>query len=272
MQAEQGIQRLKEKVDTLIVIPNDRLLTVADEKTSMLNAFKMADEVLLQGVQGITDLITTPGLINTDFADVRMVMTDAGSALMGIGHGARRGPGRQRRPERHLEPAARGVDRGRAGHPAHHHRWQRPRSARGQRGGRDHPRRRPPRRQHHLRRRDRRRDGRRACGSRSSPPASTAGTTSAVGTTARAEPSTTIRASRPGDGPECRPICSAPTTTRRSRPGRRRRLRRPVVPEVATRAVPLGRLLTTRPLDDGRTAVVVVTDRSDGDFRIDLRP
>jgi len=86
VQAEQGIQRLKEKVDTLIVIPNDRLLSVANEKTSMINAFRMADEVLLQGVQGITDLITTPGLINTDFADVKMIMSNAGSALMGIGH------------------------------------------------------------------------------------------------------------------------------------------------------------------------------------------
>jgi cell division protein FtsZ len=86
VQAEQGIQHLKEKVDTLIIIPNDRLLQVSDEKTSMLNAFKMADEVLLQGVQGITDLITTPGLINTDFADVKMIMTNAGSALMGIGY------------------------------------------------------------------------------------------------------------------------------------------------------------------------------------------
>jgi cell division protein FtsZ len=86
VQAEQGIQHLKEKVDTLIIIPNDRLLQVSDEKTSMINAFKMADEVLLQGVQGITDLITTPGLINTDFADVKMIMTNAGSALMGIGY------------------------------------------------------------------------------------------------------------------------------------------------------------------------------------------
>jgi cell division protein FtsZ len=85
VQAESGIQRMKEKVDTLIVIPNDRLFTVANEKTSMLNAFKMADEVLLQGVSGITGLITTPGLINTDFADVRMILSDAGSALMGIG-------------------------------------------------------------------------------------------------------------------------------------------------------------------------------------------
>ena len=85
VQAEEGIQRLKEKVDTLIVIPNDRLISVADEKTSMLNAFRMADEVLLQGVGGITSLITTPGLINTDFADVRTVLTEAGSALMGVG-------------------------------------------------------------------------------------------------------------------------------------------------------------------------------------------
>jgi cell division protein FtsZ len=91
VQAEQGIQRLKEKVDTLIVIPNDRLLTVSNDKTSVLNAFKMADEVLLQGVQGITDLITTPGVINTDFADVKMIMSDAGSALMGIGYGSGEG-------------------------------------------------------------------------------------------------------------------------------------------------------------------------------------
>ncbi len=85
MQAEKGIQNLKEKVDTLIVIPNDRLLTVSNDKTSMVNAFKMADEVLLAGVRGITDLITVPGLINPDFADVKMVMTNAGTAIMGIG-------------------------------------------------------------------------------------------------------------------------------------------------------------------------------------------
>ena len=83
--AETGISNIKEKVDTLIVIPNDRLLDVGDRSTSVLEAFRMADEVLLQGVQGITDLITTPGLINLDFADVRAVMTDAGSSLMGIG-------------------------------------------------------------------------------------------------------------------------------------------------------------------------------------------
>src|SRR6266851_1081256 len=85
VQAEQGIQKLREKVDTLIIIPNERLLHVSDEKTSVLNAFKTVDEVLLQGVRGITDLITVPGLINTDFADVKMVMTNAGTAIMGIG-------------------------------------------------------------------------------------------------------------------------------------------------------------------------------------------
>jgi cell division protein FtsZ len=91
VQAEEGIQRLKEKVDTLIIIPNERLLAISDQKTTMLNAFKMADEVLLQGVQGITDLITTPGLINTDFADVKMIMTNAGSALMGVGYASGEG-------------------------------------------------------------------------------------------------------------------------------------------------------------------------------------
>jgi cell division protein FtsZ len=85
VQAEQGIQVLREKVDTLIVIPNDRLLAVASNKTTMVGAFKMADEVLLHGVQGITELITTPGLINTDFADVKMVMSNAGTAIMGVG-------------------------------------------------------------------------------------------------------------------------------------------------------------------------------------------
>lgn len=85
--AEDGIVELKEKVDTLIVIPNQRLLEVVDKKLSLLEAFKVADSVLGQGVQGISDLITTPGLINVDFADVRTIMSNAGSALMGIGSG-----------------------------------------------------------------------------------------------------------------------------------------------------------------------------------------
>jgi len=83
--AEDGIANLREEVDTLIVIPNDKLLSISDRNVSMLDAFKQADQVLLQGVSGITDLITTPGLINLDFADVKSVMSNAGSALMGIG-------------------------------------------------------------------------------------------------------------------------------------------------------------------------------------------
>jgi cell division protein FtsZ len=84
-QADEGVEALRQACDTLIVIPNDRLLEVLDKSTSMLDAFKIADDVLRQGVQGICDLITNPGLINLDFADVRAVMKDAGSALMGIG-------------------------------------------------------------------------------------------------------------------------------------------------------------------------------------------
>ena len=84
-QADLGIERLRDEVDTLIVIPNDRLLSISDRHVSVLDAFKAADQVLLSGVQGITDLITTPGLINLDFADVKSVMSGAGSALMGIG-------------------------------------------------------------------------------------------------------------------------------------------------------------------------------------------
>jgi cell division protein FtsZ len=85
VQAEQGIQTLKQAVDTLIIIPNERLLEMTDERTAVVQAFRMADEVLTSGVRGITDLITTPGLINVDFADVKAVMAEAGSAVMGIG-------------------------------------------------------------------------------------------------------------------------------------------------------------------------------------------
>lgn len=84
-QAELGVNEMKDKVDTLITIPNDRLLQVVEKKTSVLEAFKVADDVLRQGVQGISDLITVPGLINLDFADVKTIMSEAGSALMGIG-------------------------------------------------------------------------------------------------------------------------------------------------------------------------------------------
>ncbi|MDR0347518.1 MAG: cell division protein FtsZ [Coriobacteriales bacterium] len=85
MQAEDGISLLASKVDTLIVIPNDRLLQIVEKKTSLLDAFRIADDILRQGTQGITDLITIPGLINLDFADVRTVMKNAGTAMMGIG-------------------------------------------------------------------------------------------------------------------------------------------------------------------------------------------
>src|SRR6059036_2391960 len=87
-QATEGIERLREVVDTLIVIPNEKLLSIVERRTTILEAFREADNVLRQGVQGITDLITIPGLINLDFADVRTIMADAGSALMGIGTGS----------------------------------------------------------------------------------------------------------------------------------------------------------------------------------------
>jgi cell division protein FtsZ len=87
-QAERGIDSLRDRVDTLIVIENDRLLQVVEKRTSIVEAFRLADDILRQGVQGITDLITVPGLVNLDFADVRTIMRDAGSALMGIGSAA----------------------------------------------------------------------------------------------------------------------------------------------------------------------------------------
>ena len=86
-QAEAGIAALAEEVDTLIVVPNNRLLSVLERNTSMVEAFRVADDVLRQGVQGISDLVTLPGLINLDFADVRTIMSDAGNALLGIGMG-----------------------------------------------------------------------------------------------------------------------------------------------------------------------------------------
>jgi cell division protein FtsZ len=94
-QAERGVETLAEEVDTLIVVPNNRLLTVLDKATAMVEAFRVADDVLRQGVQGISDLVTLPGLINLDFADVRTIMSDAGNALLGIGMGV----GENRAPE-----------------------------------------------------------------------------------------------------------------------------------------------------------------------------
>ena len=102
--AETGIEALADEVDTLIVVPNNKLLSVLDKQTSMVEAFRVADDVLRQGVQGISDLITLPGLINLDFADVRTIMSDAGNALLGIGMGRARSapstPPPRRRPRR----------------------------------------------------------------------------------------------------------------------------------------------------------------------------
>ena len=155
-QAEQGIESLRDRVDTLIVIENDRLLQVVEKQTSLVDAFRMADDVLRQGVQGITDLITVPGLVNLDFADVRTIMRDAGSALMGIGIGLGREPRRRGGPRRRLVAAARVVDRGRDRDPAQHHRRPGDRPVRGERGGRGRHERRRPERERHLRRRHRR--------------------------------------------------------------------------------------------------------------------
>ena len=141
--------------DTTIVIPNDKLLEVLDQSTSMIDAFRIADDVLRQGVQGICDLITVPGLINLDFADVRTIMTDAGTALMGIGYSTSDDRARRRRSVRPIAPD-RHRDRRRQGHPALDRRRRGSVAARGQRGGGD----RPPglhrRDEHHLRRDDRR--------------------------------------------------------------------------------------------------------------------
>ena len=152
-QADLGITELKKAVDTLIVVPNDRLLQVSDPNTPMVEAFRMADQVLFQGVDGITSLITTPGLINLDFADVKSVMTGAGSALMGIGHGTGDEPRGRGREGGHLVAAARVLDRRREGRAAVDRRPDRPDAARGERGRRPHHPRRASRREHHLRRR-----------------------------------------------------------------------------------------------------------------------
>jgi len=145
--ASRGVDELREEVDTLIVIENDRLLQVVEKRTSILDAFTLADDVLRQGVQGITDLITIPGLVNLDFADVRTIMNEAGSALMGIGTAS---------GENRATDAARVVDRGRDGRPAQRHRGDRHRTLRGERGGTGGHLRRRPERERDLRRRDRR--------------------------------------------------------------------------------------------------------------------
>ena len=157
-QAEEGVVGLREACDTTIVIPNDRLLEVLDKSTSMLEAFRIADDVLRQGVQGITDLITMPGLINLDFADVRTIMKDSGSALMGIGFSSSTGDKRAREAaERALRsPLIDDGDHRRERDPALDRRRRRPLADRGERGGRGDPRRGDRRHEHHLRRHARR--------------------------------------------------------------------------------------------------------------------
>ena len=149
--ADRGVEELRAACDTVIVIPNDRLLEVLDRSTSMVDAFKIADDVLRQGVQGICDLITTPGLINLDFADVRTVMQDAGSALMGIGYatGANRA---KEAAERALgSPLIDGEIVSARGNPALDRGGGRPLADGGQRRGRGRARHGDGRHEHHLR-------------------------------------------------------------------------------------------------------------------------
>ncbi len=160
-QADLGIENLRDRVDTLIVIENDRLLQVVEKRTSVTDAFRMADDILRQGVQGITDLITVPGLVNLDFADVRTIMRDAGSALMGIGSASGENRASEAARAAVSSPLLETVDRRRHRHPAQHHGRRRHRPVRGQRGGRGRHERRRRERQRDLRRRDRRRHGRR---------------------------------------------------------------------------------------------------------------
>ena len=160
-QADEGIGRLRDVVDTLIVIPNEKLLNIVERRTTILEAFREADNVLRQGVQGITDLITIPGLINLDFADVRTIMTDAGSALMGIGQAGGENRAVEAAKQADRQPAAGGVRRGRHRDPAQHHRRQGHRPVRDQRGRRGRPERGRLDREHHLRLGHRRADRRR---------------------------------------------------------------------------------------------------------------
>ncbi len=160
-QAEKGVEALAEEVDTLIVVPNDRLLSVLERNTSMVEAFRVADDVLRQGVQGISDLITLPALINLDFADVRTTMRDAGPALLGIGMGT--GDSRAAfASERAISsPLLETSIEGRPLDPALDHRRPRPLADRDLGGGPRDPGSRAPRGAHHLRR-QRRRDAARA--------------------------------------------------------------------------------------------------------------
>ena len=165
-QADDGVAELAKHVDTLIVIPNNRLLSVLEKGTSMVDAFRVADDVLRQGVQGISDLVTLPGLINLDFADVRTIMSDAGQALLGIGMATGEQARHRGRAGSGVVAAARDLGRGRTLDPAVDHRWPRPLAVGGQRGRAGRLRGRAPEREHHLRRDGRREDLRRVLGDR----------------------------------------------------------------------------------------------------------
>ena len=159
-QADDGIEALRAECDTLIVIPNDRLLQISDSNVSVMDAFRSADQVLLSGVQGITDLITTPGLINLDFADVKSVMSGAGSALMGIGSARGDNRARQAAEIAIASPLLEASMEGAHGVLLSIYGGSGPRPVRDQRGGVAGGRSRPPRGQHHLRRGHRRHPGR----------------------------------------------------------------------------------------------------------------
>ena len=158
-QALDGIDALREVADTVIAIPNDRLLEVVERNTSVVEAFQHADDILRQGVQGITDLITVPGLINLDFADVRTIVKDAGTALLGIGVAGGENRAQAAADMAIHSPLLETSHRRRARAAAQHHRRRGPHALRGQRGRRRHQRGRRRRRQHHLRRRRRRAAG-----------------------------------------------------------------------------------------------------------------
>ena len=160
-QAEQGISELAEKVDTLIVIENDRLLQVVEKRTPLSDAFKMADDILRQGVQGITDLITVPGIVNLDFADVRTIMRDAGSALMGIGVGQGENRAAEAARTAVSSPLLESSIEGATGILLNITGPTGPGAVRGERGRRGRDDRRRRERQRDLRRRDRRGEGRR---------------------------------------------------------------------------------------------------------------
>ena len=174
-QAERGLEELRDCVDTVITIPNERLLATIARTTSLNDAFTTADDVLRQAIQGISDLILVPGLINLDFADVKTIMAGMGIAIMGTGIGEGDEPRDGRGQPRDLEPAARGrVGQGRARRDHQRDRRVRPVADRGERGVGDHPGSGARGREHHLRRGRRSEDGRARSRSPSSRPASTA--------------------------------------------------------------------------------------------------